>query len=105
MPEYNLIVTIVNKGKADEVMEACRREGVKGGTLLKGRGQGIHEQIKLFGIHIEPEKDILLNIVERDKTESVLKAINAAVDLDKPSNGIAFVLEVQRAAGLSRDEN
>lgn len=54
----------------------------------------------LFGIPIEPEKEIVLTLIDRTKTEKVLDAISNSVDLNKPSKGIAFVLEVDNTAGI-----
>lgn len=98
---YDLIVTIVNKGNSDEVVEASRRAGAEGGTIISGRGTGIHEQAKLFGINIEPEKDIILTLIDRQKTDEVLKEIIHDAQLDKAGKGIAFVLEVERVAGIN----
>ena len=41
---YDLIVTIVNKGRAEKVMEAAKKAGAEGGTILHGRGSGVHEK-------------------------------------------------------------
>ena len=100
-PKHDLIVTIVNKGDSETVLEASKKAGARGGTLLFGRGTGIHEQAKLFGITIEPEKDIILTLIERDKTLRVLDAIVKEVDLDKPGKGIAFILKVDKVTGIS----
>lgn len=105
MPDKNnksldLIVTIVNKGFAEEVVEATKLAGARGGTILTGRGTGIHENAKLFGIPIEPEKEIVLTIISKDKTDIILESISKAVDIDKPHRGIAFVLEVDKASGM-----
>ncbi len=98
---YELIVTIANKGDASRVLQASTKAGAEGGTILHGRGSGIHEQTKLFGIPIEPEKDIILTLLPEDRTEEVLGAIRAAISLDKPGRGIAFVLPVKSVAGIS----
>jgi nitrogen regulatory protein PII len=97
---FDLIVTIVNKGFAEEVVEHSKEAGAEGGTILSGRGTGVHENLKLFGISIEPEKEIVLTLIPKDKTNEVLHAIYDAVHLDKPSNGIAFVLDVQKTVGI-----
>jgi nitrogen regulatory protein PII len=98
---YDLIITIVNKGKSETVVEASRKAGAEGGTILFGRGTGIHEQAKLFGITIEPEKELVLTLIRRDLSAKVLEAIVSAAHLDKPGKGIAFVLEVERVAGIN----
>jgi len=97
---FDLIVTIVNKGFAEEVVDAAKKAGAEGGTIINGRGTGIHENMKLFGIPIEPEKEIVLTIIDRTKTENVLIAIRNAVDLNKPGMGVAFVLEIEKTVGI-----
>jgi len=98
---YDVIVTIVNKGYSEKVIEASKKAGAEGGTILNGRGTGIHEQAKLFSIQIEPEKEIVLTLIDREKTDDVLKAIMVEGELEKPGKGIAFVLEVERTIGIN----
>lgn len=96
----DLIVTIVNRGEAARVVQASLKAGAEGATILHGRGSGIHEQAKLFGIPIEPEKDVVLTLLPEDRTNVVLEAICQAVDLREPGRGIAFVLPVKSVAGI-----
>ncbi len=98
---YDLIVSIVNKGDSDEVVEASKKAGAEGGTIIPGRGTGIHEQAKLFNIPIEPEKDIVLTLIDREKTAQVLKKIDEEAGLNQPGKGIAFVLEVEKTIGIN----
>jgi len=98
---YDLIVTVINKGSSETVVEASKKAGAEGGTILFGRGTGIHEQAKLFGITIEPEKELVLTLIKRELSEKVLGAIISEAHLDKPGKGIAFVLEVERVAGIN----
>ena len=98
--EHDLIVTIVRKGWAERVVRASKAAGAEGATVVLGRGTGIHEQKMLLGIPIEPEKELILTIIQRYKTEEVLDAIIEAGELEKPATGIAFVLEVKKAVGI-----
>ncbi|SET98400.1 Nitrogen regulatory protein P-II [Salinibacillus kushneri] len=98
---YDLIVTIVNKGDSDQVVEASKSAGAEGGTIINGRGTGIHEKAKLFNILIEPEKEVVLTLISRDKTNDVLEAIEEEGELNKPGKGIAFVMEVERTVGIN----
>ncbi|WP_100013049.1 P-II family nitrogen regulator [Lentibacillus sediminis] len=100
-PLYDLIVTIVNKGDSEKVVDASKDAGAEGGTILHGRGTGIHEQAKLFNIQIEPEKELVLTLITRDKTETVLRAIEEGASLNKPGVGIAFVLKVEKTVGIN----
>lgn len=60
---YDLIITIVKKGFSENILKASREAGAEGGTILFGRGAGIHEKAKIMGIPIEPEKEIVFTII------------------------------------------
>ena len=98
---FDLIVTIVNRGTAEDVIAASREGGAEGGTILLGRGAGIHEKAKFLGIPIEPQKDIVLTVAPQERTESILEAIRKKVDLDKPGHGIGFVIELKKVVGIA----
>lgn len=97
---FDLIVTIVNKGHCDIVLKASKSAGAEGGTIIPGRGTGIREKKMLWGIPIEPEKDIILTIVPREKTREILEAIVNQGNLNKPGAGIVFALELKSVAGI-----
>jgi nitrogen regulatory protein PII len=97
---YDLIVTIVPKGLAEKPLRASQQAGAEGGTVLYGRGAGIHEKRKILGVPIEPEKEILLTAVPRVLTERVLAAIVEAAHLDAPGTGVAFVVALDKVAGI-----
>ena len=99
--KHQLIVTIINKGRSEEIIKASRAAGAEGGTVIYGRGIGIHERQMFLGIPIEPEKELVLTIIPRNLTEKVLNAIVEAGDLNKPGSGIAFVLDLVQVAGIT----
>ena len=99
--EFQLIVTIVNKGYCGSVIDSSLEAGAEGGTIITGRGSGIHEKAKLFSFTIEPEKDIILTLVPADRAEKVLEAIVKASKLNEPGNGIAFVVDVEKTTGIN----
>lgn len=99
--DFQLIVTIVNRGQCGSVVDSSREAGAEGGTIVPGRGTGIHEKAKLFSFTIEPEKDIVLTLVPAKLTEQVLDAIVKATNLNEPGNGIAFVMDVEKVTGIN----
>lgn len=101
MLKVSLIVTIVRKGWGDKVLEASMKAGADGGTILMGRGVGVHERQKILGIPIEPEKEIVLSVTDPDRNEAILQEIVQACELEKPGAGIAFVVPVERVVGAS----
>ncbi|RIK97327.1 MAG: transcriptional regulator [Burkholderiales bacterium] len=98
---HSLIVTIVRKGWGSTVLEASVNAGARGGTVLIGRGAGVNEQERIFGVSIEPEKEILLTVIRSDKVDAILGEIERAAQLDEVGHGIAFVLPVEKLVGIA----
>ena len=97
---HNIIYTIVNKGLAEEVIDAATRAGSKGGTIINARGSGINEHNMLFSMVIEPEKEIVMIISENDSTEAIVDSIRSALNIDKPGNGVIFVSGIKKVYGI-----
>ena len=98
----SLIVSIVRKGWGSTVLQASVQAGARGGTVFTGRGAGIHEQAKLFGTAIEPEKEIVLTLVSADQVDTILPKIVDAAGLNEIGRGIAFVVPVDRVVGVAQ---
>lgn len=97
---YNIITAIVEKGKAEDVIDAATEAGSKGGTIINARGSGIHETSKLFSMEIEPEKEIVLILSEAELTETIVSSINGRLKMDEPGNGIIYVQTANKTYGL-----
>lgn len=98
---YKAIFTIVDKGKAEEVIDAATKAGSRGGTIINARGSGIHETSKLFSMEIEPEKEIVLILSEINTADAIIESISQSQDIEKPGNGIIFVLDVNKTYGIN----
>ncbi len=85
-----LISVILNKGYADDAMAAARKAGAGGGTVINARGTAREDDAKFFGMHIVPEKEMLLIVVEQEKKNAVLESIRTLPCLAEPGSGIAF---------------
>ena len=101
---YEAIFVIVDKGKGEFVIDAAKRAGSKGATLINARGSGIHETSKLFSMEIEPEKEIILVLSESTGVEQIIDVISTECQLEKPGNGILFTCDVTRTAGLYKGQ-
>lgn len=97
---YRAIFTIVDRGRAEYVMEAATQAGAKGGTIINARGSGIHETNKLFSMEIEPEKEMVMVLSEKGSVDSIVSSIRQKLDIDEPGKGIIFVQDVSKAYGL-----
>ena len=97
---YKAIYVIVNKGDAEDVIEAANKAGARGGTIVHARGSGTQETHKLFSIEIEPEKDQVMIIVRSELKDAVVESIKSNMKIAEPGKGIMFVLDVNEAYGL-----
>ena len=98
---HEVILCIVNSGFSDEVMDAAREFGARGGTVIRARGTASAEAEKLFNIAIQPEKEIVMILIESKLKNDILHAIYQKVGLNTPGQGIAFTLPVESVVGLS----
>lgn len=105
MEESNkhLIITIVNEGYAEIIMNAAKKAGATGGTTINGRGLETEKIIKFLGISIEPEKDIVLIIAESEQKVKIMNEIVEACGLKTPGAGICFSVPVDHVAGLKEN--
>lgn len=87
---HELITVILNKGYADDAMAAARKAGAGGGTVINARGTAREDDAQFFGMHIVPEKEMLLIVVEKEKKMAVLESIRTLECLSNPGSGIAF---------------
>ena len=97
---HEVIFAIVNAGFAEDAMEVAREQGVRGGTILIGRGVAREKEAAFFGITIHAEKEVLMMVVEKDIRDNVLSALYKQMGMDKKAQGIAFSLPVTDVAGL-----
>lgn len=98
-PCAELIISIVNRGYAGEVMDAAKAAGAQGGTVLRARGTGDDATAHFYKITVEPEKEVVLLVVRRDVRTEVVRAICKAAGLKTTGRGIVFSLPVDDVIG------
>ena len=96
--EYNLIITIVDRGYADIVIEAAKSSGAKGSTVIFARGTGVESSDDFLKIPIRPEKEVVLTFVTKETAKEIVTAITAKAGLSKEARGISYTLPVTKMA-------
>lgn len=105
MFEMLAIVAIVERGKADYVVNRAKRVGAQGATILYGRGTGESEVKKFLNIQIESSKEVIIILSEKEKGKQIFDEIVEAGKLKKPGTGIIFTFPVSNLVGLHHREN
>ena len=98
---HEAIVCIVNSGFSEAVMDAAKKFGARGGTVLNGRGTAGKDAEKFFGISVQPEKEIVLIVVPTECKDNILHALYKEVGLESKGQGIAFSLPVDSVVGIT----
>lgn len=99
--KYHLIITIVLEGNLEQVMTAAKKMGAQGGTVIRGRGLGNKEALKLFGFEIEAGRELVLNVVEEDIKNKVMEEITKTVGIKTPGKGVCLSIPVDNVIGVN----
>ena len=101
---HEVIFAIVNAGYAEEAMQVARDHGARGGTIISGRGVAREREAAFFGITINPEKELLMLVVDKSIRDGIFHALYQHMGMQQKAQGIIFALPVAEAAGLSAPE-
>lgn len=99
--KFDLIITVINKGFSDYVIDIARSAGASGATIINARGTGVHETDTIFGINIQPEKEVVLILVFKEEREKIMNEICSQAHLDEPGKGLCFSVPVNDVEGIN----
>lgn len=102
--DYELIMIVANQGATDQVMDAARSAGARGGTVIHGLGTGSKNAEKFFKVSIAAEKEVILIVSAADQKAAIMKAIIEQAGPDTKAGAIAFSLPVSEIAGFGIDQ-
>ena len=100
--KMDAIFTIVDNGLAEDVIAEAKTVGAKGGTVIHARGSGIEDKETLFNFVIEPEKEIIFILSEKDQSAAIAEHLNTTFKLEEEGKGILFVIDVKKAIGTRK---
>ena len=99
--QHEVVFCIVNEGFSEAVMDAAREAGATGGTVLHATGTARPDSELTFGVVVQPQKEIVMILVDVKIKEAVLKSLYEAVGLQTAGQGIAFTMPVAEVVGLT----
>jgi hypothetical protein len=99
---YDLVLSIVNQGYCDDVVNAAKTAGAKGGTVLIARRINLDDAVKFLGISLQDEKEVIAILCARTNKQAIMKAISHACGMKTEAQGWVFSLPVDCVAGLER---
>ncbi len=93
-----LVTCIVQRGKADAVVQAAQDAGAQGATIYYGYGSGVRERLGILGLAIDVEKEIITIILADDQVDRVFELMYFAAELDVPGAGIIYITRLEKVA-------
>ena len=98
--DFEMIFVIANEGYSDMIMDAARKAGAMGGTVIKARGTGAEYTEKFFGFSIAKEKEIHMLVTPAQGRNHIMKSIMENAGLESKAQSMVFSLPVSNAIGL-----
>ncbi|MDD7044947.1 MAG: DUF1538 domain-containing protein [Anaerococcus sp.] len=88
------VVAVVDRGRADEVLEIARSRGATGATILHGR-RSDNPASRIFDLQLQAEKEIIYLVTDLGSCNNIVNAIVDELDLSHHSEELVFVLPVE----------
>ncbi len=97
----------------DEILKRLAEEGVKGGTIIEGKGMGEElvnmEDIPMFGmlrrVLADEEKEtckVVMFVLRDEQVVEARETIKDVINLKEPNSGIMYVIPLTYVEGLSK---
>lgn len=99
--EYAMITVMVEMGYSEEVMNAARGAGARGGTVIHSRGVENSEASAVWGISLQEEKEIVIILAPEDKKTAIMKAIGELCGVNSEAKGIVMSLPIDHVIGIN----
>lgn len=100
--KYNLIIVLVNPTHTNDVIDASRKAGATGGTIINGRGVNNQQVEQFLGIKIQSEIELVLIIALKEMCTEIMSEIKNVAGLHTDGKGIIFSLPVDNLVGIGQ---
>lgn len=99
---FKLIILMVDDERTQKVLDAARKAGTTGCTVLnQARGEGIRLAKSFLGLSIDSQVDVILMLAEEHMSREIMETVAIAGEFDEtPGTGIAIQIDVEDAIGV-----
>lgn len=100
-----LITCIVQRGAAEEAVQAARRAGAQGATIFYARGTGVRQKhLGVLGVTLSAEKEVIYIVAATDQADRIFEKIYVAAKLDTPGMGMLYMTPLEKMATYVPEE-
>lgn len=97
---YALLTVILEKGYTETVMDAARKAGAGGGTVVHAKSTETEVAQKFFGLSIAAEKEIIYIVVNKKDKDDVMRSIMEKAGMHTEAHAAIFSVPVTDVVGL-----
>jgi hypothetical protein len=98
--KLKLLVTVVNREKAEFYMDFLQSFEVNFQTAMAARGTASKETLRLLGIG-ETDKTVIFSIIREDMCDKALSALEQKFKTIKNGKGIAYTVPMTGTVGVA----
>lgn len=98
--KFAVLVAILADELEEQAIDSARAAGACGVTILDGRGLGVQEKKTFLGLTYEGSQSVLLFVLEKKLSVTVMKQMTKDLQLADTSKGVLFTLPLEHIAGI-----
>ncbi|MGL1833575.1 P-II family nitrogen regulator [Rhodocyclaceae bacterium SMB388] len=98
--KFSVLVAILAKDLEEKAIDVAKRSGAGGVTILDARGIGAKEKKTFFGLTYEGSQSVLVFVLEKKLSLTILKDISKELDLRNHTKGVVFTIPLEHIAGI-----
>ncbi len=102
--KFAVLVAILADDLEEKALEIARKAGAAGVTILDARGIGAQEKKTFFGLTYEGSQSVLVFVLEKKLSLTVLKKLTEQLNLRTESKGVVFTLPLEHIAGIDTSQ-
>lgn len=98
--KFAVLVAVLAEELEEKAIDSAKQAGAGGVTILGGRGIGNEEKKTFFGLTYEGSQSVLIFVLEKKLSVTVLKTLARDLGLSNHSKGVVFTVPLEHIAGI-----
>ena len=99
--KYSMISVMVEMGYSEQVMNAARSAGARGGTVVHSRAIENEEASSVWGVSLQEEKEIVMIVTTEETKNAVMSAISKECGIHSEAKGLVMSLPIENVIGIN----
>lgn len=98
--KFSLVAVIANQGYSEEVMNAARGAGARGGTVIHSRMISNEAAEAISKLDVQDEKEIILIVSPDENKLAIMQAVSTKCGTHSDAKGVVLSLPIDSVAGI-----